>query len=73
MAPKSEARSLASLEGTPIGRKVVLWKLIESLVASSKSFKALLTARIPSGVARRKIRVSSAYCKIGQGALSRRG
>jgi hypothetical protein len=46
---------------------------MDSPVASSKSLRAFLTARIALGEALRKIRVSSAYCKMGQGASSRIG
>lgn len=59
--------------GTPIGRKVVLWQLMERPVASSKISRIHLVWLIASEEHLKMRRVSSAYCNTAQGPSGMRG
>jgi hypothetical protein len=63
----------ASGGGTFIGTKHDLWKLMANPVATAKSSST--SRRQPAALveALQRIRVSSAYCKIGQGMSEARG
>jgi hypothetical protein len=71
--PRVAAVAVARSMWIFIGTRVVLSKLMESPVASAKSCKIFFRFWAAVGVARSMIRVSSAYCKTGQGMSSSRG
>ena len=58
---------------TFIGTKVDLWKLISRPVAKAKSSRILLSRTMAAAVLSVNIKVSSAYCRTGQGRALFRG
>jgi hypothetical protein len=50
-----------------------LWKFIASPVASAKSSRTFLRQEATPGAALQRMRVSSAYCKTGQGVEGEMG